>query len=142
MLGFATTALKSAVSSVPGGNSRARCLTCSCTFLIGSGMQATELTALIKAEGMSNVKHPILDRVRQCSNEPELAADFFLTILWPGLKRPSASKAQQLAYLRSLKLQLKEHYKHNPLKPRKPYLNPLSFSVTNLLPSLPDVVLD
>lgn len=142
MLGFATTALKSAVSSVPGGNSRARCLKCSYTFLIGSGMQAKDLTALVKAEGVWNVKHPILDRVRQCSAEPELAAKFFGMILWPGLKRASAFKLQQSAYLRSLKLQLKEHYKHNPLKPRKPYLNPLSFSVTNLLPSLPDVVLD
>ena len=81
-------------------------------------MQAKEFKALVEAEGAWNVKHPILDKVRQCSSKPELAAEFVGMILWPGMKRTTALKAQQLTYLR-MRQELKEHDKQNLPKPRK-----------------------
>lgn len=83
-------------------------------------MQSIEFSALAQAENSWNVKHPVLDRVRRCSAEPEKAAAFFAILLFPGLKRPSAAIAQRSTYLKSLNLQLQEHYKHHPLKPCKP----------------------
>ena len=91
-----------------------------CTLkLIICGMQCEDFQALSKVLGRSNVKHPLLDKVRRCSAEPEAAAQFFGMVLFPGVGRASAFVAQRTPYFRSLRQELTEHYERNPPKPCK-----------------------
>ena len=83
-------------------------------------MQSKEYRALSHAEKVWNVHHPVLDRVRRCSAEPEKAAELFGMLLDPGLERSTALQALNTLYLKGLTLELQEHYKQNPLKPCKP----------------------
>lgn len=83
-------------------------------------MQGTEFTALFHSEGKWNLQHPVLDRVRRCSAEPEKAAELFGRLLDPGLHRTTAHQALNTPYLKGLNLELQEHYKPHPLKPCKP----------------------
>lgn len=84
-------------------------------------MQSEEYRALSHAEQVWNVHHPVLDRVRRCSAEPEKAAELFGMLLDPGLERSTALQALNILYLKGLTLELQEHYKQNPLKPSKPH---------------------
>ena len=82
----------------------------------GCYMQAFEFIALSKAEGVWNVKHPLLDKVRRCSAEPEEAAKFFAIVLFPGAERASAFVAQRMPYLKKLRRELTDYNNCNPFK--------------------------
>ena len=72
-------------------------------------------------EEVYNVKHPLLDKVRRCSAEPEKAAEFFGALLWPGDDRFSAREAQgRLTYLHVLRQDLIKYRKLNPFTTRRP----------------------
>ena len=86
----------------------------------GCHMQGLEFTALSKAKGVWNVKHPVLDKVRRCSAEPEEAAKFFAMVLFPGIKRPSAFVAQRMPYLKKLRQELTDYNNSNPHQTGKP----------------------
>ena len=49
------------------------------------GLQCGDFQDLSGVLGRSNVKHPLLDKVRRCSAEPEEAAKFFGMVLFPGV---------------------------------------------------------
>lgn len=65
-------------------------------------LQAEEFVPLVKKQKIYNVQHPLLDKVRACSAEPEIAAAFFGMLLWPGENRVSALRAQQTPYLKDV----------------------------------------
>ena len=80
-------------------------------------MQCEDFQALPKEAGRANVKHPLLDKVRRCSAQPEEAAEFFALVLFPGVGRLSAYQAQHTHYLKGLRQKLTEHYERNPPEP-------------------------
>ena len=59
-----------------------------------------QMDAVCDAEAEERpIQHPLLDRVRQCSATPDLAADFFTKILYPFGEWRMCSKAIQHAYV-------------------------------------------
>lgn len=91
--------------------------------------------ALSKAEGVWNVKHPLLDNVRRCSAEPEEAAKFFAIVLFPGAERASAFAAPRMPYLKKLRRELTDYNNCNPHKTRESTLH-LAMPLTTALPFL------
>ena len=78
-------------------------------------MQAEEFTAMTRTDPTYKVKHPLLDKVRRCSTDPDRAAAFFGALLWPYDNRVSAHEAQRFSYLSSLKEDLVKYRKSNPV---------------------------
>ena len=70
------------------------------------------------------MKHPLLDKVRRCSAEPEKAAEFFGALLRPWDDRYSAREAQRVAYLHILRQDLIKYRKLNPFTTRRPHCSP------------------
>lgn len=77
-------------------------------------MQAEEFYALVDVDLQFNAKHPLLDKVRRCSAEPEVAAAFFAGLLWPGEERQGALSAQQKPYLKGLWLDMRKRFNGKP----------------------------
>ena len=50
-------------------------------------------------ENEKPIEHPLLDRVRQCSATPDLAADFFTQMLYPFHRSRVCLRAKQHAYM-------------------------------------------
>ena len=89
-----------------------------CTTLTGLGhmMQAREFAALSQVQQRLNVDHPLLNKVRSCSDQPEQAAEFFSMMLSPWEDRETAKTAQTVAYLGALQEEMIEQRKKAPIK--------------------------
>ena len=56
------------------------------------------------------VQHPILDTVRQCSTNPDAAADFFVRMLHPCPAKRMSLEAKHHAYIAAAYTQMEEYY--------------------------------
>ena len=55
------------------------------------------------------VDHPLLDRVRECSNNPDVAADFFLHMLHPDPTRRMRLSGKPHAYISQATAEMQAH---------------------------------
>ena len=96
------------------------CVTCLYMDVTGASSDVQWDDVNANDEGIYNMKHPLLDKVRRCSAEPEKAAEFIGALLWPGDDRFSAREAQGLTYLHVLRQDLIKYRKLNPFTTRRP----------------------
>ena len=85
-------------------------------------MQVNEVATASKSQRCLPVDHPLLNKVRSCSTQPEQAAEFFAMLLWPWETRHTAKTAQTAPYIRALHDQLVQHRREAHLKTSMPIL--------------------
>lgn len=82
----------------------------SCCYVCKMFMQ--ERAAATDCMGKYNIKHPMLDKVRECSAQPEEAASFFGGMLWPVLQQRFNACGLQSGYLEKVYLQMQTDQAH------------------------------
>ena len=68
------------------------------------------------------VKHPLLDKVRDCSANPDAAADFFLQILHPYPSRCMSANAFDHPYVAETCAEMEAYCKDAPVTTPMPYI--------------------
>ena len=86
-----------------------------------------------EAEGRPT-EHPLIDKVRQCSATPDLAADFFSKVMYPFGEWRMCSKAKQHAYVAGTVSEMEAY--HQAQSPKSVLQSPLGEDALGMVPFL------
>ncbi len=91
-----------------------------CDLCVRNVVQEDAVIAAMDAD--EPVKHPLLDKVRDCSANPDAAADFFLQILHPYPSRRMSGDAFEHPYVAETCAEMEAYCKDAPVTTPMPYI--------------------
>ena len=91
-----------------------------CDIRVRNVLQEDAVMAAMDAD--EPVKHPLLDKIRECSANPDAAADFFLQIFHPYQCARMSSDASDHPYVAETCAEMEAYCKDTPVTTPMPYI--------------------